>query len=219
MKKEYYDLLGLTEEATDEEIENRYRELKKKYENDRWLEGEAGNEAAKMLNKLDVAYQEIMSDRSEAARSENRHDMFSEVEALLKSGSEEDISKAQEKLDSFSERNAYWHYLQGVLFYKKNWNNECKKQIEIAMQLDPENQKYKDAYSKLCAQGENKKNAKNDKNQDGARESEGQNASYSYDGDPYDGDQMGGSACSEFFNWCATMCCINAMCNLCCNCR
>ena len=45
MNREYYDLLGLNEDATDEEIKNRYGELKKKYNEDRWLDGEAGNEA------------------------------------------------------------------------------------------------------------------------------------------------------------------------------
>jgi len=217
MKQEYYELLGVTENSTDEEIAEKYRALKQKYSNDRWLEGEAGNEAAKMLNKLDTAYQEIMSYRREREHEEQKGAAFSEIEQLLKSGSEDDLSKAQEKLDNFSERNAYWHYLQGVLFYKKNWSNECKKQIEIAMQLDPENSKYKDSYSKLCAQGE-KKNEKNKDKENDSR-AEGQNASYTYDGDPYEGDQMGGNACSEFFSWCTTMCCINAMCNLCCNCH
>ena len=55
MNKEFYDLLGLTEDATDEEIKERYTELKKKYNEDRWLDGEAGNEAARMLGKLDAA--------------------------------------------------------------------------------------------------------------------------------------------------------------------
>ncbi|MFQ7077675.1 MAG: J domain-containing protein [Christensenellaceae bacterium] len=56
MNREYYDLLGLNEDATDEEIKERYGELKKKYNEDRWLDGEAGNEAARMLNKLDGLY-------------------------------------------------------------------------------------------------------------------------------------------------------------------
>lgn len=215
MKQEYYDLLGVNENSTDEEIAERYRELKKKYNNDRWLEGEAGNEAAKMLNKLDTAYQEILTFRREQARSAKKSTAFEDVEALLKSGTEDDLKKAQEKLDAFSERNAYWHYLQGVLFYKKNWNNECKKQIEIAMQLDPDNAKYKDAYSKLCAQANGK--GKHDSAEKGA--DDGKSASYSYGGDPYEGEQMGGGACSEFFSWCTTLCCLNAMCNLCCSCR
>ena len=55
MSKADYELLGLDENATEEEINERYRELKAKYNEDRWLEGEAGNEAARMLGKLDAA--------------------------------------------------------------------------------------------------------------------------------------------------------------------
>lgn len=72
MNKQYYELLGLDESATDESVTARYEELKKKYSEDRFLEGEAGNEAARMLNRIDVAYHEIMSDAASAARARIR---------------------------------------------------------------------------------------------------------------------------------------------------
>ena len=49
MNHEYYELLGVSEEASDEEIKESYRALKKKYNEERWLDGEAGNNAARML--------------------------------------------------------------------------------------------------------------------------------------------------------------------------
>ena len=66
---EYYELLGLSESATDEEITRRYEELKAKYKEDRWLDGEAGNEAAKMLTKLETAYREITASRKEQSKN------------------------------------------------------------------------------------------------------------------------------------------------------
>lgn len=71
MNKQYYELLGLDESATDESVTARYEELKKKYSEDRFLEGEAGNEAARMLNRIDVAYHEIMSERGERRTRED----------------------------------------------------------------------------------------------------------------------------------------------------
>ena len=56
MSRKDYDILGIPESATDEEVTARYEELKKKYSEDRFLEGEAGNEAARMLNRIEVAY-------------------------------------------------------------------------------------------------------------------------------------------------------------------
>ena len=38
--KEYYELLGLTEDATDEELETRYKLLREQYKEERWLDGE-----------------------------------------------------------------------------------------------------------------------------------------------------------------------------------
>ena len=144
--KEYYELLGVSETATDEEITNRYNELKEKYREERWQDGEAGNEAARMLTKLDVAYNEIVASRKEQEKNTNGQTSFEEIAALLK---ENKLSEAQTLLDDFNERPAEWHYLQAAIFYKKNWTNESKKQLEIAMQMDPENQKYRVAYGKM----------------------------------------------------------------------
>ncbi len=209
MNRDYYDLLGLDENATDEEIKERYAELKKKYNEDRWLDGEAGNEAARMLNKLDTAYVEIMAERREKSKNTDGKDAFEEIAELLKT---DKLSEAQTRLDAFNERGAEWHYLQAVVFYKKNWSNESKKQLEIAMQMDPGNKKYQEAYGKI--------NAKNDY----ARQSaQAQQDPYAGGGgapinDP-DAEQMGGNVCSNCISCCYTYLCVDCLFSLCCGCR
>ena len=138
MSKQSYDLLGITETATDEEIAARYEELKKKYSEERFLEGEAGNEAAKMLNKIDVAYNEIMTERREQRTAGDASSSYAKAEQYIRDGK---INEAQAVLDEFNERPAEWHYLQSVVFYKKNWMNESKKQLEIAIQMDSSNER------------------------------------------------------------------------------
>ena len=140
--QEEYKILGLTEDATDEEIENAYTALKNKYSRERFLEGEAGNEAAKNLTKLENAYQEI-KDGKKNKSAYNSSFSYEEIYNTLKKG---DYNTAQQQLDKVSYRGAEWHYLQSVVFYKKNWINESKKQLEIAIELDPDNQKYKSEY-------------------------------------------------------------------------
>jgi hypothetical protein len=113
-------------------------------------------------------------------------------------------------LDDCNERSAEWHYLQAVLFYKKSWTNESKKQLEIAMQMEPDNVKYRSAYGKL--------NAKNDYEQQAA--SQTQNPYTHYNGAPMDdGDQMGGNACSNCISCCYTYLCVDCLFSLCCGCR
>ncbi|MBR4942666.1 MAG: hypothetical protein IKZ28_01430 [Clostridia bacterium] len=204
--KEYYEFLGLSENATDEEIIARYQELKAKYSEDRWLDGEAGNEAAKALTKLEVAYVELMAGRKEQRQNTEGQNSFEEVGEMLKAGK---IAEAQAALDNFNERPAEWHYLQAVIYYKKNWTNDSKKQLEIAMQMDPSNQKYRVAYGKL--------NAKNDYQQQQSHPNEQQNP-YA-NGAPSQGDQMGGNACSNCISCCYTYLCVDCLFSLCCGCR
>ena len=202
--KEYYELLGLKESATDAEITERYYELKAKYSEDRWLDGEAGNEAARMLTKLETAYKEILNARREKSQNTEGQNVYEEISQLLKS---DKISEAQQKLDACNERGAEWHYLQAVVFYKKNWTNDSKKQLEIAMQMDPNNQKYRAAYDKM--------NAKNEyQNQQAQREPQNP-----YANEPMPDAQMGGGACSECISCCYTYLCIDCLFNLCCGCR
>ena len=203
--KEYYELLGLKESATDAEITERYYELKAKYSEDRWLDGEAGNEAARMLTKLETAYKEILNARREKSQNTEGQNVYEEISQLLKS---DKISEAQQKLDECNERGAEWHYLQAVVFYKKNWTNDSKKQLEIAMQMDPSNQKYRSAYEKM--------NAKNDYQKQEAHQQPYQNP-YSYE--PLPDDQMGGNACSNCASCCYTYLCVDCLFSLCCGCR
>ncbi len=211
--KEYYELLGVEETATDAEIESAYNALKEKYKEERWLDGERGNEAAKMLNKLDVAFESIKSSRGEKKTNTDGQNAFEKVAALLK---DNNLSEAQRLLDEFNERPAEWHYLQAVVFYKKNWSNDSKKQLEIAMQLEPSNQKYRESYNKLTAKKETA-NA----GQDGRR-AEGnpyQNPYSSAPHDDYDSQQMGGNVCSNCASFCFTYLCVDCLFSMCCGCQ
>ena len=203
--KDLYEIFGLTADCTDEELNAKYAELRAKYSEDRFLEGEKGNEAASKLTELESAYREILSLRQEQSFSaQTDSGLYKEVEDLIKNGN---LSAAQDKLDSFNERGAEWHYLQSVLFYTKNWLNESKKQLEIAMQSDPTNAKYKDSYDKLV------KKINSDADKNFTSYSTGKESKPDYEGEQ---SQMGGNGCLE---WCCEMAICNMALNCCCNCR
>ncbi len=201
--QEYYKILGVDASATDEEIEAQYKTLKEKYSKERFLEGEAGNEGAKNLTKLETAYHEIKESRMRDGKKEEKSAQnYDKVEECLKKGN---ISGAQEELDNYSDRDAEWHYLQSVVFYKKNWINESKKQLEIAVNMEPHNVKYTDALSKLKQKIEYNDAQFRSGNMNGNANQNGANR------------QMGGSdsnnACLTF---CATWCCMDMLCSCCC---
>ena len=204
MNKKNLELLGLSEGATKEDVQSAYDTLRAKYLEERFMDGEIGNEAAKKLTQIELAYNDLMGELSESAASEDGESSFARVEELIRQG---DISEAQRVLDSFNERGGRWHYLQSVVFYRKNWVNESKKQLEIAIQLEPENEKYKETYKKL-----------NDKMNYDSRSSQDANQSV-YQGqtiDSSDPNQMGGNFCANCIECCYINMCINCLCNACC---
>lgn len=200
--KEYYKILKVSEDASLEEIESSYRALKQQYSKDRFLEGELGNNAARELTKLETAYHELITEKK---RSEKKDEYFSqdysEVEKNIKEGK---LNMAQDVLDTYNDRDAEWHYLQSVIFYKKNWINESKKQLEIAMNMDPHSNKYADAYTKLKIKMEY-----ND------RQFNSGNAGYNNPNYQEQPRQMGGTD-NSCLTFCATWCCMDMLCSCCC---
>lgn len=197
--QEYYKILGLEVGATVEQVREAYQRLRERYAEDRFLEGERGNEAAKNLTLVENAYQEIMNDLSyHTAEDSSEKKDYSAVEKCLK---QNNLPEAQRLLDEISDRDAEWHYLQSVVFYRKQWMNDAKKQLEIAMNMDPSNAKYRDSYTKL-----KEKIAFTEKQfQSGNAAPQGGNE-----------EMMGGNSCTSFMNFCTTMCCMNMLCNCCC---
>lgn len=202
--QEYYEILGVSENATDEEVAAAYQKLKDKYSRERFYEGEAGNEAARNLTKVETAYSEITADRKLHNNTSDRSaEDFTDIEKAIKNGN---LSDAQSGLDDITDRNAEWHYLQSVVFYKKNWINESKKQLEIAMNMDPHNEKYADSYTKL--------KQKIDYNE---KQFHSGNASYGQSGSHRTTErQMGGSGINDCLSFCATWCCMDMLCSICC---
>lgn len=196
-----YSILGLTENATDAEIDEAYKKLRSKYLEERFLEGELGNSAAKKLTKIEEAYSEIILERKNKNNDSGEKMSYSEIEKHIKNGQ---IDKAQSGLDEISERDAEWHYLQAVVFYKKNWVNESKKQLEIAVNMDPFETKYSEALSKIKQRTEfNEQNFNNNYNQGQSNQTR----------------QMGGTDSNDCLSFCATWCCMDMLFNLCCGCR
>ena len=143
-----YEILGLSESATREQIDARYRELRDKYQRDRFLPGDEGEEASEKLQQLEVAYRDIITTMQEAEMSSNYTDEqdYTEIQQLITANN---LEEAQRKLDERVTRDAEWHYMQSILFYKRNWFLESKKQLELACEMEPDNTRYKQSLEKL----------------------------------------------------------------------
>ncbi|MDR2201568.1 MAG: hypothetical protein LBP26_02195 [Clostridiales bacterium] len=157
--KDPYKVFGLSEDASKEELQAKYDEMKARYAEDRFLPGEPGNEAARKLSELEAAWREInekpeptASAFSSSSSSSSSSDGgafssdYAAIDALIKEGRYDD---AQIRLDAIADRAGEWHYLQSIIYYKREWMNECKTQLEMAVNKEPSNQKYRTALNKL----------------------------------------------------------------------
>ena len=143
-----YEILGIAENATPQEIEEKYLQLREKYQKDRFLPGEAGEEASEKLQQIEVAYRDILLAKEESKQTQDfkEEEDYSEIQQMIMNNRLDD---AQIKLDNRVTRDAEWHYIQSILFYKRNWFLESKKQLELACQMEPDNQRYKQSLEKL----------------------------------------------------------------------
>ena len=143
-----FEILELPSTATAEEVEAQYKSLRAKYQNDRFLPGEEGEAASEKLQQIEVAYRDIMSSFEESKQTETfaSDDDYTEIQQLITAGK---LDEAQRKLDDRVVRSAEWHYVQSILFYKRSWFLESKKQLELACQMEPENERYRQSLEKL----------------------------------------------------------------------
>lgn len=98
------------------------------------------------------------------------YDPFCSVRKLMEKGA---LNEAQQELESFENRGAEWYFIQACLFRKKNWFTECRKSLEHAICMEPENNTYREELKKLdemAEQGQFASEGKGKKKQMGANE-------------------------------------------------
>lgn len=203
-----FEILGLPSTATRDEVKDKYNELRKQYLEDRFKPGDEGERAAEKLQELDVAYRDAMDAIDEREQRANRaanadnatsdNGAADDYESIRQQIKDNKLDEAQDALDQIIDRTAEWHYLQSILFYKRNWFLESKKQLEMACQMEPNNKRYKQSLDKLT-----KILASNTISPDQMRTS----SSSTEDSRYYDNGTCTGSACAD---------CL--LCNMCCNC-
>ena len=143
MHKDPFVVLGLEKGATQSEVQDAYERLREEYRSRIHIEGDEGKKAAKKLAEIEDAYRDAMEQLSEGSEVK---DVYAHVAELLKKG---DLDGAQSALDNVSERDAEWHYYQSAVYHSKGWNYEAKAQLDMAINMDPDNQKYKDTLARM----------------------------------------------------------------------
>ncbi len=147
--KDPYEVLGISKNATDEEVKNAYREMARKYHPDNYADNPLSDLAKEKMQEINDAYDQIMNNRRGKKGSSNNayssaNSSFPEVVSLINSGRYE---QAQEVLDGInpSNRNAEWYYLNGRVLYLRGWFDQAYTSFATAVRMEPTNTEYKTA--------------------------------------------------------------------------
>ena len=141
-----YEILGISEDSSREELTARYEQLKAEYSEGRFKSGAEGTENARKLTELEDAWRQITEKTEVKEVNAEQGNDFGYVDKLIKEGRYDD---AQAVLDGMTLREGEWHYYQSIIYYKREWLTECRKHLETAIHCDPYNNKYKMALDKL----------------------------------------------------------------------
>lgn len=147
-----YSILGVSPNATDEEVKAAYKNLVKKYHPDNYDDNNPLKDLAnEKMQEINAAYDEIQRIRSGAAAGDNTSSNYSNSTGIYREIridiNKRNFSDAQRKLYGILEnqRTAEWHYLNSVILMQKNRINDAMRELEIACNMDPANLEYQRA--------------------------------------------------------------------------
>lgn len=154
-----YDTLGVSREATDEQVKEAYRELAKKYHPDNYSDNPLKEFADEKMRDINAAYDEVMSQRRSggggrsyknngSSQSYSGHSNFADIRAMIQANR---LVEAEELLDGvpLSNRDAEWYFLKGSVYYSRGWLDDALNNFTTACRLNPNNAEYRAALNRM----------------------------------------------------------------------
>ncbi len=152
-----YKVLGVSRDATDDEVKKAYRELARKYHPDNYVNNPLADLVEEKMKEINEAYDTIRKEREAGASSASSsygtyssgtYSDYSKVRELI---NERRYSEAELILDAVGQasRGAEWNFLKGCVLIQRGWYYDAQKFLETACYLDPANSEYRAALDRI----------------------------------------------------------------------
>ena len=143
-----YEILGVDQNATDEEIKKAYHNLARKYHPDNYASNpdmaELAGEKMKEVNEAYEAIKKMREGGAGSAGGAGANPTYASIRAQINSGRFAEAELSLEKIPVHA-RTAEWHYLKSILLLRRGWTADAMHELGIARSMDPNNPEYERA--------------------------------------------------------------------------
>lgn len=203
-----YSVLGISRDASDEEVKKAYRKLSRKYHPDANINNPNKEQAEEKFKEVQRAYEQIMKEREYGSGASDNYggsgfggfggfgsqqSGYSDEEAVRRQAAANYVQnghyqEAMNVLNSLHQRNGQWYYLSAMANMGLGNNVNALEHIREAVRLEPNNLQYRSLLQRM----------------------EGGGTWYQEQQNPFGGMPYGGD------NMCMNLCLANLVCSLCC---
>ena len=164
--KDPYEVLGVSPDASDDEIKKAYRTLARKYHPDNYQNNPLADLAEEKMKEINEAYDTVTRSRSGGGdsfygggsaaqsgygygyggsgyqqQSRSAGNEYAQARQYISQGN---VDLAEQILQG-ANRSGEWYFLMGSIAYRRGWLDEARQNYQIAVQMDPNNMEYRQA--------------------------------------------------------------------------